>query len=96
MVRKNFVYRLTVFLFLSFEFVSVNFTNIIEHLSCTVYLYTHHTLFQCREFVKQGSLKANSPAEVVQGCDITFSCVSDPSALKDVSNKTFKVAWNDV
>jgi len=39
---------------------------------------------KCREFVKDCALKGNSPAEVVQQCDITFSCVSDPSALKDL------------
>lgn len=40
---------------------------------------------QCYEFTKDGALKGSTPAEVVQLCDITFSCVSDPSALKDVS-----------
>ena len=35
--------------------------------------------------MKEGALKGNSPAEVVAQCDITFSCVSDPTALKDVS-----------
>ncbi len=35
--------------------------------------------------MKEGALKGNSPAEVVGQCDITFSCVSDPQALKDVS-----------
>jgi len=44
----------------------------------------NRTPAKCRDFVKQGALKANSPAEVVQGCDITFSSVSDPSALKDL------------
>ena len=35
--------------------------------------------------MKEGALKGNSPAEVVMQCDMTFSCVSDPAALKDVS-----------
>jgi len=43
------------------------------------------SLLQCREFVKIGALKGNSPSEVITSCDMTFSCVSDPSALKDVS-----------
>ncbi|KAI0210115.1 hypothetical protein LSAT2_005119 [Lamellibrachia satsuma] len=38
----------------------------------------------CREFVKIGALKGNSPSEVITSCDMTFSCVSDPSALKDL------------
>jgi len=34
--------------------------------------------------VKDGAERVNTPCEVVQACDITFSCVSDPTALKDV------------
>jgi len=34
--------------------------------------------------VKEGALKGNSPSDVVQSCDITFACVSDTAALKDV------------
>ena len=34
--------------------------------------------------MKEGALKGNSPAEVVQQCDITLSSVADPTALKDV------------
>ncbi|KAK3599504.1 hypothetical protein CHS0354_006633 [Potamilus streckersoni] len=44
----------------------------------------NRTILKCREFVKAGALKGNSPAEVVQSCDITFSCVSDSSAVKDL------------
>lgn len=39
---------------------------------------------QCREFVRDGADHGSTPSEVVQACDITFSCVSDPMALKDV------------
>ena len=35
--------------------------------------------------MREGAIKGNSPAEVVGECDITFSCVSDPTAVKDVS-----------
>ena len=41
-------------------------------------------LVQCRDFVRDGAEHGSSPSEVVQACDITFSCVSDPTALKDV------------
>ena len=34
--------------------------------------------------MSQGALKGDCPAEVVASCDITFSCVSDPTALRDV------------
>ena len=42
-------------------------------------------MMQCREYIRDGALKGSSPSEVVQSCDITFSCVSDQTALKDVS-----------
>lgn len=40
--------------------------------------------WQCRDFVNEGASKGISPGDVVQLCDITFSCVSDSAALKDV------------
>lgn len=42
--------------------------------------------FQTREFSKAGAFRGNSPADVVQSCDITFTCVSDSVAVRDVSN----------
>jgi len=39
---------------------------------------------QCRDFIRDGAEQGNSPSEVVRACDVTFSCVSDPTALKDV------------
>ena len=42
------------------------------------------SMFQARDFIKEGALRGNSPKEVVEQCDITFSCVSDPAALKEV------------
>ncbi|XP_064636113.1 cytokine-like nuclear factor N-PAC isoform X2 [Lineus longissimus] len=47
----------------------------------TVWNRTSH---KCRDFVKLGALRGNSPCDVVQSCDITFSCVSDPQALRDL------------
>ncbi|ESO02559.1 hypothetical protein HELRODRAFT_106726 [Helobdella robusta] len=44
----------------------------------------NRTTSKCYEFTKDGALKGSTPAEVVQLCDITFSCVSDPAALKDL------------
>lgn len=43
------------------------------------------SIFQCRDFIKEGALKKNTPADVVQACDVTISCISDPAAVKDVS-----------
>lgn len=48
--------------------------------SCTVPVFS----LQCREFVKAGALKGNNPADVVQSCDITFTCVADSTAVRDV------------
>ncbi|XP_060080079.1 uncharacterized protein LOC132559473 isoform X2 [Ylistrum balloti] len=44
----------------------------------------NRTALKCREFVKAGALKGNNPAEVIQRCDITFSCVADSTAVKDL------------
>lgn len=44
----------------------------------------NRTASKCREFIKEGALKGNNPSEVVQSCDITFACVSDTAALKDI------------
>ena len=63
---------------------------VIMYYTIHLLIYTYCMCLQCKEFVKQGALKANSPAEVVQMCDITYSCVSDPGALKDVSNTFLK------
>uniref|UniRef100_A0A0B7AEJ4 Cytokine-like nuclear factor N-PAC n=1 Tax=Arion vulgaris TaxID=1028688 RepID=A0A0B7AEJ4_9EUPU len=44
----------------------------------------NRTATKCREFVKAGALKGNNPADVVQSCDITFTCVSDSTAVRDI------------
>ncbi|XP_052794236.1 uncharacterized protein LOC128227590 isoform X2 [Mya arenaria] len=44
----------------------------------------NRTAQKCRDFVKAGALKGNSPCEVVQQCDITFCCVADTTAVKDI------------
>ena len=41
--------------------------------------------------MKAGALKGNSPCEVVQACDITFCCVADTTAVKDVSVQLFLI-----
>ncbi|XP_053400318.1 cytokine-like nuclear factor N-PAC isoform X1 [Mercenaria mercenaria] len=44
----------------------------------------NRTAQKCRDFVKAGALKGSSPCEVVQQCDITFCCVADTTAVKDI------------
>lgn len=40
---------------------------------------------QCADFVKAGAEQGLTPSDVVLAADITFSCVADPQAAKDVS-----------
>ncbi|XP_025085652.1 glyoxylate/succinic semialdehyde reductase 1-like isoform X2 [Pomacea canaliculata] len=44
----------------------------------------NRTAAKTREFSKAGAFRGNSPADVVQSCDITFTCVSDSVAVRDV------------
>lgn len=46
-------------------------------------------LLQCTEFAKVGASVATTPCDVVEEADITFSCVADPQAAKEVSNFFF-------
>ncbi|XP_041133212.1 putative oxidoreductase GLYR1 isoform X1 [Polyodon spathula] len=39
---------------------------------------------QCDLFIQEGAKLGRTPAEVVSMCDVTFSCVSDPEAAKDL------------
>ncbi|KAL2726863.1 putative oxidoreductase GLYR1 isoform X2 [Vespula squamosa] len=39
----------------------------------------------CADFVKAGAEQGLTPSDVVLAADITFSCVADPQAAKDVS-----------
>ena len=45
----------------------------------------NRTLTKCRKFVDAGATQATTPSDVVDAADITFSCVSDPQAVKEVS-----------
>ncbi|XP_053326973.1 cytokine-like nuclear factor N-PAC isoform X3 [Spea bombifrons] len=39
---------------------------------------------KCDLFIQEGALLGRTPAEVVSTCDITFACVADPKAAKDL------------
>ncbi|XP_062999426.1 cytokine-like nuclear factor N-PAC isoform X3 [Elgaria multicarinata webbii] len=39
---------------------------------------------ECDLFIQEGARLGRTPAEVVSTCDITFACVSDPKAAKDL------------
>ncbi|KAG8544561.1 hypothetical protein GDO81_022266 [Engystomops pustulosus] len=39
---------------------------------------------QCDLFIQEGAHLGRTPAEVVSTCDITFACVADPTAAKDL------------
>lgn len=40
---------------------------------------------QCKDFEKAGATIAVTPCDVVEEADITFSCVADPQAAKEVN-----------
>lgn len=44
----------------------------------------NRTPSKCKEFVKAGATRATTPADVVSASDITFSCLSDPQAVKEI------------
>ena len=44
----------------------------------------NRTPSKCKDFVKAGAQKATTPADVVAAADITFSCLSDPHAVKEI------------
>ena len=44
----------------------------------------NRTAEKCKDFVKAGAKEALTPSDVIAECDITFSCVSDPQAAKDM------------
>lgn len=46
----------------------------------------NRTSTKCRAFSDAGALVGTTPSDVVDMTDITFSCVADPQAAKDVSN----------
>ncbi|XP_059901916.1 cytokine-like nuclear factor N-PAC isoform X2 [Gadus macrocephalus] len=44
----------------------------------------NRTAEKCDLFIQEGARLGRTPAEVVSMCDVTFSCVSDPKAAKDL------------
>ena len=44
----------------------------------------NRTPTKCKDFVSAGAVKVTTPADVVSACDITFSCLSDPAAVKEI------------
>jgi len=55
---------------------------IVLYQACT--LLALFCVFQCRDFVKAGAEQGQTPSDVILAADITFSCVADPQAAKDV------------
>lgn len=44
----------------------------------------NRTYTKCRVFVDAGAESRSTPADVIDAADITFSCVANPQAAKDV------------
>lgn len=52
----------------------------------------NRTATKCRKFEEAGAEVKLTPCDVIDATDITFSCVSDPQAAKDVSvNETINL-----
>ncbi|KAL8561584.1 hypothetical protein ACOMHN_024820 [Nucella lapillus] len=93
-VVKNYVASLTDRLYCSSVNASTTTTTTTIPISllCTTKEHTLQipfslkmmfALLQTKEFSKAGALRGNTPADVVNSCDITFSCVSDSIAVRD-------------
>lgn len=59
--------------------MTVSFFVPVSH--CDFFLF----FFQCEKFVNVGAELGMTPSDVVATADITFSCVADPQAAKEVS-----------
>lgn len=44
----------------------------------------NRTATKCRKFIEAGASFGRTPSDVVENADITFSCVADPQASKDI------------
>lgn len=55
-------------------------------LKLTLHNIVWFPLLQCKDFEKVGATIAVTPCDVVEEADITFSCVADPQAAKEVPN----------
>lgn len=44
----------------------------------------NRTPSKCKDFIKAGATKATTPADVVAASDVTFSCLADPHAVKEI------------
>lgn len=44
----------------------------------------NRTPSKCKDFTKVGATKATTPADVIAAADITFSCLADPHAVKEI------------
>lgn len=53
--------------------------------TCQSQLMIFFLVQQCKDFEKVGATIAVTPCDVVEEADITFSCVADPQAAKEVN-----------
>lgn len=44
----------------------------------------NRTPSKCKDFIKVGATKATTPADVIAAADITFSCLADPHATREI------------
>ncbi|XP_074593387.1 nucleosome-destabilizing factor [Brevipalpus obovatus] len=44
----------------------------------------NRTPSKCKDFTKAGATKATTPADVIAAADVTFSCLADPHAVREI------------
>lgn len=78
-----FLLCVDIFIFIFVIMGKKNSINFFEKNEDCIFIYLF--IFQCTDFVKAGAEQGLTPSDVVLAADITFSCVADPQAAKDVS-----------
>ena len=72
---------------LEFQFTTCNFSSgMVKNLLNSGHNVSvwNRTTDKVRDFVEAGAKEALTPSDVIADSDITFSCVADPQAAKDL------------
>lgn len=73
---------------LKFGFIGLGFmgARLVKNLINSGHQVTiwNRTPGKCKDFIVAGATKATTPADVISASDITFSCLSDPAAVKEI------------
>lgn len=80
---------------LKFGFIGLGFMGqrLLKNLLSSGHIVTiwNRTPTKCKEFVEAGASAAKTPGDVIAAADVVFSCLSDPTASKEIVFGTFGV-----